>query len=339
MHSKIGSLVIDLQGFELTSEEKELIAHPLVGGLILFTRNYENKSQLKSLCQTVRQARSKPILIMVDQEGGRVQRFREEFFALPPVAFLGEWYDKNPTIALELSRQSGWLMANEVINAGIDLSLAPVVDLNKGISTVIGNRAFHANPEIVSQLAHAYINGMREAGMTATIKHFPGHGSVEADSHHATPVDTRALKEILEVDAEPFRQLIQNGIHAVMAAHIIFPQIDKHQVGFSRIWLQDILRGQLGFKGTIMSDCLSMQGANISANYADRFIAAREAGCDIALLCNQRDGVIQVLDEVQHEQHQLSADKWQPLQANFNLSPQANDRAALTQSFLHAHMG
>ncbi len=339
MHSNIGSLVIDLQGFELTPEEKELIAHPLVGGLILFSRNYQNKSQLMALCQSVRQARSKPLLIMVDQEGGRVQRFREEFFALPPIAFLGEWYDKNPTIALELSRQSGWLMANEIIAAGIDLSLAPVVDLNKGVSSVIGNRAFHSAPDVVSQLAHAYINGMREAGMTATLKHFPGHGSVEADSHHATPVDTRTLKEILEVDAEPFKQLIQNGAAAVMAAHIIFPQVDQHQVGFSRIWLQDILRGQLHFKGTIMSDCLSMQGANISTNYADRFIAAREAGCDIALLCNHREGVVQVLDEVAHEKHQLSADKWQPLQANFNLHAQTSERAALTESFLHAHMG
>lgn len=339
MHSKIGPLVIDLQGFELTPEEKDLLAHPLVGGLILFTRNYENKSQLKSLCQAIRQARTKPILIMADQEGGRVQRFRQNFFALPPVGFLGEWYDKNPTIALELSRQTGWLMANEVIACGVDLSLAPVVDLNKGISTVIGDRAFHATPEAVTQLAHAYINGMREAGMTATIKHFPGHGSVAADSHHATPVDNRALKEILEVDVEPFRQLIQSGVAAVMAAHIIFPQVDQHQVGFSRRWLQDILRGQLKFNGTIMSDCLSMEGASISANYADRFIAAREAGCDVTLLCNHRAGVIQVLDQVQHEKHQLTADKWQPLQANFTLTTQATERTAQTQSFLHAHMG
>lgn len=338
MHSTIGSLVIDIQGYELTPEEKDLISHPLVGGLILFTRNYENKAQLKRLCHSVRQARKLPLLIMADQEGGRVQRFRHDFFALPPVALFGEWYGKDPAIALELSRQAGWLMANEVMQAGIDLSLAPVVDINKGLSDVIGNRAFHSTVEGVYQLAQAYIKGMREAGMSATIKHFPGHGSVTVDSHHATPVDTRTLKEILEVDAEPFRLFIQHDIPAVMAAHIIFPEVDAAQVSFSRRWLQEILRGKLGFKGTIISDDLNMQGANISANYADRVLAARLAGCDITLLCNNRAGVIQALDEIPHQKHQLSADVWQPLQANFTLIQQAGERSTTTQSFLQAHM-
>lgn len=317
MHTKIGCLIIDLQGIEISAEEKELLQHPLVGGVILFTRNYENKKQLQALCQSIRAARSLPLLIMADQEGGRVQRFREQFSDLPGLSFYGEKYDENPVVGLELSRIAGKTMAKEIMAAGLDFSLAPVVDLNKGISSVIGTRAFHAKPEVVIQLAKAYITGMREAGMAATIKHFPGHGSVTADSHHDTPVDERELKVILEDDAVPFKQLIKSGVTAVMAAHIIFPQIDKRQVSFSRTWLQDILRDQLQFKGIIISDCLSMHGANLpSGNYADRVLAAREAGCDITLLCNNRPGVIEVLDKVPHEKHQLAADKWQVMQAS-----------------------
>lgn len=339
MHTKIGSLIIDFQGLELTQEDKELLQHPLVGGIILFTRNYQNKTQLKQLCESIRKVRTSPTLIMVDQEGGRVQRFREDFFALPSLSLFGEWYDKNPSVALELAKSAGWLMAYEIISNGIDISLAPVVDLNKGISSVIGTRAFHANPDIVTKLASAYIAGMQDAGMCATLKHFPGHGSVSADSHLATPIDERSLKEVLEVDAEPFRKLIHAGVKAVMAAHIIFPQVDARQVSFSRVWLQEILRKQLHFNGVIISDCLSMQGANISANYADRVIASREAGCDVILLCNQRDGVIQALDGVPADKHQLSADKWQNLQAKSFAPANAAERIHSTQSFLQAHMG
>lgn len=338
MNDKIGALVIDLQGFQLSAEERELLAHPLVGGVILFTRNYDNRVQLQELCRSIRAARQKPLLIMADQEGGRVQRFRQQFFALPSLSFFGEWYEKNPTLALELSKTAGWLMANEILDAGIDLSLAPVVDLNKGISSVIGNRAFHADPEIVYRLAEVYIHGMREAGMTATIKHFPGHGSVQADSHLDIPIDNRDLKVILEEDIQPFLQLIRGNIKAVMAAHIIFPGIDKLQVSFSHTWLNDILRRQLGFNGVIFSDDLNMQGANISADYADRVRAAREAGCDIALVCNNRKGVVQVLDQLPHDAHQLSADKWRMLQADFSQLDQAATRHTLAKDFLQTHM-
>ncbi len=338
MNNKIGSLVIDLQGFQATPEEVELLQHPLVGGVILFTRNYENREQLKHLCRSIRESRPLPLIIMADQEGGRVQRFRQDFFPHPPVALLGEWYDKNPDLALELTKTAGWLMASEILAAGLDLSLAPVVDINKGISSVIGNRAFHSDPQIVFRLAYTYIEGMQEAGMTATIKHFPGHGSVTADSHLDTPVDARELKVILEDDVAPFERLIHAGVAAVMAAHIIFPQVDSRQVSFSRLWLQDILRKRLGFKGVIVSDDLNMQGANISTDYADRVLAAREAGCDFTLICNNRSGVIQALDRIPHAAHQLDESKWRVMQANFSLQGDLNERTLKAQNFLHAYM-
>lgn len=338
MSTKIGALVIDLQGFQLSPEERELLNHPLVGGVILFSRNYENLSQLQELCRSVRAARQLPLLIMADQEGGRVQRFRSQFFALPSLSFLGEWHDKNPTVALELARTSGWLMAHEVLNAGLDFSLAPVIDLNKGISSVIGNRAFHSDAEVVYRLAHFYIQGMLEAGMTATIKHFPGHGSVQTDSHLDITIDERELQVILEDDIQPFAQLVREGARAVMAAHIKFPNVDPAQVSFSRVWLQDILRERLGFKGVVLSDDLNMQGANISADYADRVLAAREAGCDYALVCNNRAGVIQVLDRVPHAQHQLAEEKWVCMQGNFSHLQKMATRHSLAKQFIETHM-
>lgn len=337
MSIKIGALVVDLQEFQLNAEEKEILAHPLVGGVILFTRNYENPKQLQNLCQSIRAVRSSPLLIMVDQEGGRVQRFREGFYPLPSLSMFGEQYDREPKLALELAKTGGWLMAAEILSAGIDFSLAPVVDLNKNISSVIGTRAFHANPEIVFHLARAYIQGMQEAGMTATLKHFPGHGSVAADSHLATPIDARELKVILDEDNQPFQQLIQTGVSAVMAAHIIFPQVDAMQVSFSRIWLQDILRKRMGFKGIVLSDDLNMKGADISLNYADRVIAARQAGCDMALVCNNREGVIQSLDNIPANLHQLNEEKWRILQGNFALQTKNQERLPQARKFLHAH--
>jgi len=338
MGIKIGSLVIDLEGITVSPEEVELLRHPLVGGVILFTRNYENLTQLKELCRTIRAARQEPLIIMVDQEGGRVQRFRQGFYSHPPLAMLGARFDKDRALALQLAQTAGWLMASEILAAGLDLSLAPVVDINTGLSTVIGDRSFHADPQAVFRLAYAYIQGMQEAGMTATLKHFPGHGSVMADSHHDTPVDTRELKVILEVDLAPFQQLIHAGVHAVMAAHIIFPQVDALQVSFSRVWLQDILRKRLGFNGVIISDALDMQGANISDHYADRVLAAREAGCDFTLICNNRSGVIEALDRIPHAAHMLDENKWRVMQANFSLQGDRDERTLKVQKFLHAHM-
>jgi beta-N-acetylhexosaminidase len=230
----------------------------------------------------------------------------------------GNQYIDNPTMALMQAKEGGARMAAELLAAGIDLSLAPVLDVNKGLNSVIGNRAFHTDPTVVALLARAFMQGMQEAGMAATGKHFPGHGSVTLDSHVALPVDERSLEEVAAHDLIPFAQLIRDGMPAMMAAHIVFPQIDSVPVGFSRIWLHDILRQRLNFTGVIFSDDMNMEGANISTNYADRVLAAREAGCDFVLLCNQRDGVIASLDHVPHTSHQVPYDKWRRLQGDFS---------------------
>lgn len=314
MTDKIGALIIDVSGTELQPEERELLAHPLVGGVILFARNYAAPQQLRELCEAIRASRRDPLIISVDQEGGRVQRFIDGFTRIPSMGYFGRLYDKDKTSALQQAKDCGWLMAVELLACGIDMSLAPVLDLNKGVSEVIGERAFHARSEAVIQLATAFVRGMREAGMASTGKHFPGHGSVALDSHLAMPVDTRSYAEIENDDLVPFKALIKSGINAMMAAHIVFPEVDKQPVGFSSYWLKEILRQRLGFSGTIFSDDLNMEGANISGNYADRVVAARDAGCDFALLCNNRQGVIQVLDNLSYVTHMINIDKWGALQ-------------------------
>lgn len=326
---RIGCFILDLAGPELTAEEEELLAHPIVGGLILFTRNYHSPTQLRQLCSRARATRQTPLLIMADQEGGRVQRFISELTRLPSMGLLGKQQDR------ALVKDCGWLMAAELLAMGVDLSLAPVLDLNKGKNSVIGERAFHREAEVVIQLGKAFIEGMHEAGMAAIAKHFPGHGAVTADSHVAIPVDTRPLKEIEEDDLKPFQAMINTHIPAIMAAHIVFPQVDSLPVGYSRIWLQDILRERLQFTGTIISDDLNMEGANISANYTDRVIAAREAGCDFVMLCNNRQGVIEVLDHLPYATHQISKEKWRLLQGNFSKQPyQENKRWQTTKESL-----
>jgi beta-N-acetylhexosaminidase len=318
MADKIGALVVSIEGTTLSTADKEMLAHPLVGGVILFTRNYENRDQLRHLCQDIRSARKKPLLIMADQEGGRVQRFVPQFTKLPYLSWFGKVYDQDPLKACHLAEDSGWLMASELLSLGIDLSLAPVLDLNKDVSAVIGDRAFHRNPHVVAKLAESYIQGMQEAGMAATGKHFPGHGSILQDSHLALPVDERTFSQIEQDDLIPFAELIKSGITAIMVAHLLFPHVDKVPVTYSRHWLQDILRKRLRFEGVIFSDDLNMEGANISSNYADRFLAAREAGCDFAILCNNPQAIIQVLDKVPSTKHQVIPEKWSELQADFS---------------------
>lgn len=318
MSEKIGSLVIDIEGTELSALDREIIAHPLVGGLILFARNDAPRAELTALCQSIRAVRKTPILLMVDQEGGRVQRFINEFTRLPSLQRWGQLYDKNPVLACAMVKECGWLMASELLSVGIDLSFAPVLDLNKGFNLAIDDRTFHSKPDAVTALAACYMTGMREAGMEATGKHFPGHGAVSGDSHVTVPVDNRPYRDIAEVDMQPFANIIMAGISSIMAAHIIFPAIDTLPVGFSRVWLQDILRKRLNFKGVIFSDDLNMEGANISSNYADRVQAAKEAGCDFTLLCNNRKGVIQVLDTFAADQFQLEPDVWQAMRGSLN---------------------
>lgn len=318
MADTIGSLIIDLQNNDLSPEEREMLAHPLVGGVILFARNYESREQITHLCQSIRASRPQPLIIMVDQEGGRVQRFISEFTRLPPMATFGKLYASHPDAASRFAQNCGWLMAMELLSVGVDLSLAPVLDLNKGISSVIGMRAFHADPHIVILLASAFIRGMHEAGMASTGKHFPGHGSVSLDSHVSLPRDNRMLSEIEQDDIVPFAGMIKAGISAIMAAHIIFPQVDELPVGFSHRWLQDILRKRLQFAGVIISDDLNMEGANISTNFPDRVMAAREAGCDFTLVCNNRVGAIQVLDNLPSAAHKISRDKWSVLLSQYS---------------------
>ncbi|OGT44240.1 MAG: beta-N-acetylhexosaminidase [Gammaproteobacteria bacterium RIFCSPHIGHO2_12_FULL_37_34] len=330
----MGSLVIDLEGTRLSVEESELLTHPLIGGVILFSRNYESRQQLKDLCQHIRSVRPIPLLIMVDQEGGRVQRFIHEFTRLPAMATFGELYDNHQKRASRLAKNCGWLMAVELLSVHVDLSLAPVLDLQKNINQAIGNRAFHPKPEVVIQLGKAFIEGMREAGMAATIKHFPGHGSVQLDSHLGFPRDERTIQELQQEDMLPFIHLIQDHVEAVMVAHILFPNVDAASVSYSRYWLQDILRGKLGFSGIILSDDLTMEGANISAHYPDRVIAAKEAGCDFTLLCNNRKGVIQTIDYLPKHFYFVEEKKWHRLQGKFTDQLEQQDRWQQTNKLI-----
>lgn len=294
----LGPLMIDIAGLELDAQDRNLLKHPLVGGVILFARNFASSEQVSELVRSIHALRETPLLVAVDQEGGRVQRFREGFTRLPPVADLGECYDKDARHARELAKYTGWLNAAELRSVGIDLSFAPVLDLDYGVSGVIGDRAFHRDPQIVAELARAYMQGMDEAGMAAVGKHFPGHGAIEADSHEVISIDKRRYADIRVDDMLPFERMIHYGLPAVMVAHIVYPACDDQAAGFSRFWLQDVLRGELEFKGAIFSDDLSMKGAAVVGNVVDRARASLSAGCDMVLVCNDRPAAIQALDEL-----------------------------------------
>lgn len=315
MGQKTGALIIDLQGLTLSPEERDLLQHPLVGGVILFTRNYESRKQLQALTAAILQANpQKPLLIMVDQEGGRVQRFIPDFTRLAPVASLGQRYDQDKADGLAAVKAHATTMATELLAAGVSISLAPVLDLNKGISSVIGDRAFHRDPDTVTLLAKAYQQAMQQAGMPAIGKHFPGHGSVSLDSHLASPIDHRSFDELLADDLRPFIQLMQAGMPGLMASHLIFPAVDAKPVGFSRRWLTEIVRGQFKYKGVILTDDLNMKGASVVGDCTTRITESREAGCDFALLCNNREGVIHALDHLPIAAHQIDEPVWRVLQ-------------------------
>ncbi|WP_019614470.1 beta-N-acetylhexosaminidase [Psychromonas ossibalaenae] len=289
-------LILDVQGYLLDSEEKEMLAHPLVAGIILFTRNFADINQLKDLVKEIRYYAGNDILIAVDHEGGRVQRFRDDFTLLPSAGSLLELNDLNT--AEQLAFSSAWVMAAELTACDIDLSFAPVLDIN-GISDVIQNRAFSSRPDQVIQLSRAYITGMKTAGMCSTGKHFPGHGSVKADSHIALPSDNRSKAEIFSSDILPFSELItERLLDAVMPSHVVYPHCDAQPAGFSSYWLQDILRKKLNFNGVIISDDLSMHGASFAGNHLSRAEAALNAGCDLLLACNDRDAAVMLLDNL-----------------------------------------
>ncbi|MCW8957094.1 MAG: beta-N-acetylhexosaminidase [Gammaproteobacteria bacterium] len=292
----LGPVMLDLVGGAITAAEREMLLHPQTGGVILFTRNYESLEQITELVSEIHCLRTPHLLVAVDHEGGRVQRFREGFTHLPAAAVFGEIHGTNPQYAKTLAEQCGWLMASECLAVGIDMSFAPVLDLGRGISGVIGDRAFHRKPDQVATLARAFMSGMNRAGMRATGKHFPGHGSIREDSHIAQPVDKRSLNDILMEDVVPFERMISSGLAAVMPAHVVYPAVDDKPAGYSRIWLQQILRQQLGFQGVIFSDDLSMEAAGVVGGFADRANMALSAGCDMVLVCNHSEAAAAVLD-------------------------------------------
>jgi beta-N-acetylhexosaminidase len=306
-----GAVMIDVAGLTLTAEEKDKLNHPNTGAVILFSRNYQEPQQVTELIAEIRAARNGDILIAVDQEGGRVQRFREGFTRLPPAAF----FMQHP----ELAYDAGWLMAAELLAVGVDFSFAPVLDVDCGVSEIIGDRSFSSNPQLATQLARDFAAGMHEAGMAATGKHFPGHGSVALDSHLTLPVDERDLDTIRAHDLIPFRQLIKEGLEAIMPAHVVYPKVAKEAAGFSPFWLQDILRKELGFNGVIFSDDLSMEGAASVGDFPARAKLALSAGCDMVLVCNNPDAAAQVLESLPVENNPLRQQRLQTMQGQVHI--------------------
>jgi len=302
----LGPLMVDIAGTGLDAEDRDILGHPLVGGVILFTRNYQDSRQITALVEAIHALRSPPLLVSVDQEGGRVQRFRTGFTELPPLRLFGRIHDRDPKEAARVAELSAWLMAAELRATGVDLSFAPVVDLDFGVSGIIGDRAFHADPAVVSELARAWVLGMRRAGMGACAKHFPGHGAVQGDSHHMLPVDGRILEIVRRQDLVPYQRLIRLDLPAVMMAHVVFDQLDALPASFSRRWIEGELRGSLRFEGTVFCDDLSMRGAEKAGDYIDRARAALEAGCDMLPVCNSREGVIAILDGLREEANPMS---------------------------------
>jgi beta-N-acetylhexosaminidase len=294
----LGPLMIDLRSTALDAEEREWLAHPAVGGVILFSRNFAGPEQLGALVADVHSIREPSLLVAVDQEGGRVQRFGPPFFRLPPPRSLGHAYDAEPTDALGLARDFGWLMASELRALNVDLSFAPVVDLDLGLSGIIGDRALHSSAAAVTDLALRFAAGMHEAGMAVTAKHFPTHAGTRSDSHVADAVDHRPIDVIWE-ELEPYRHMIRAGLQAVMVGHVMFPEIDPSPASLSSWWIERQLRGELGFAGAVISDDMAMRGAFSAGTAPERVVKALQAGCDMVLLCNSADdipGVIEALE-------------------------------------------
>ncbi|MFC0820188.1 beta-N-acetylhexosaminidase [Moraxella marmotae] len=288
-----GIIMADVAGKTLDDSDKALLANPEIGGMILFARNVESPQQVRQLTDAMRAA-NPDVLIAVDQEGGRVARFRQGFSPLPAMGKLGELYDNEPERALALAYDCGYLMACEVLAVGVDFSFAPVLDIN-GVSLVIGDRAFHAKPDAIIALSARFMDGMKDAGMATTGKHFPGHGSIAPDSHVADAIDTRSFDEVFNFDTQTFVKTLDK-LDALMPAHVIFSQVDDKPAGFSKIWIDDIIRRRLKFDGVVFSDDLCMKAAHIAGDVDARVIAAIDAGCDMALVCNHRDGALLAID-------------------------------------------
>lgn len=308
----LGPVMLDVAGLSLTALEAEMINHPNTGAVILFARNYSDPVQIAALCSAIRAARNGSILIAVDQEGGRVQRFQNGFTRLPPASF----YVDHP----ELAAPAGWLMAAELLAVGVDFSFAPVLDVDCGISTVIGNRSFAQDENVAAQLASDFRKGMQQAGMAATGKHFPGHGAVAADSHLALPIDERSFADIMRKDLIPFKKLIDEGLEGIMPAHVVYAAVDPRPAGFSPFWIQEVLRKQLNFNGTVFSDDLSMEGAASVGGFPERARLAQAAGCDMLLVCNNPDAAGQVLESLPIANDPLREQRLQAMRGSFGLT-------------------
>ncbi|OXR49629.1 MULTISPECIES: beta-N-acetylhexosaminidase [unclassified Pusillimonas] len=302
-----GPVMVDVQGCALTAHELERLQHPLVGGVILFSRNFESREQLTALCQAIHAARNEPLLITVDHEGGRVQRFKSDGFTpLPSMRRLGEIWMDDSLAAMRLATETGYVLGAELRACGVDLSFTPVLDLDYGGSQVIGDRAFHREPQIVAMLARALIQGLMLSGMAACGKHFPGHGYVQADSHHEIPVDDRPLEDIMREDAAPYGWLGDMVLPSVMPAHVIYSQVDPNPAGFSSFWINTILREHLNYNGVVFSDDLTMEGATVAGDILARANAALTAGCDMVLVCNRPDLADELLGRLEHTSSESS---------------------------------
>ena len=294
----LGPLMVDLEGTSISKTERNLLLRAEVGGVILFTRNFESVEQITALVKDIHDLRTPHLLVAVDHEGGRVQRFHKGFSRIPAAAVYAKAAEDDLEQSRVLAEKSGWLMAIELRACGIDFSFAPVLDLAHGLSGVIGDRAFHNRPQTVATLAYAFMHGMNKAGMQAVGKHFPGHGGVVEDSHVAMPVDHRSLEELLRSDILPFESMIENKLAAIMPAHVIYDNVDEKPAGYSSFWIGEILRKRFSFQGVIFSDDLSMEAAGIAGGFGERADAALGAGCDMALVCNHLDGAIEAADYI-----------------------------------------
>ena len=308
------SLMIDIEGPFLSQEDIELIGSPHVGGIILFERNFLDRNQITDLCFEIK-SKKPEIIIAVDQEGGRVQRFKKGFSQIPPMQRLGDLVSYDKHAGLDLCKNAGWLIASELIASGIDLSFSPVLDLDQDLSSIIGDRAFSDQIDIVIECARAFIFGMNEAGMACVGKHFPGHGSISEDSHLEKPIDRRALNEIEKKDLIPFKELI-NNLDGIMTAHILFPDVDERITTFSKIWIKQILREQMKFEGMIFSDDLSMEGTNEFKSFYDKTKNAIISGCEMILICNNREGAKDALKYFEENKIEASEKTFSMLMAN-----------------------
>ena len=308
------SLMIDIEGPFLSQEDIELIGSPHVGGLILFERNFLDRNQITDLCFEIK-SKKPEIIIAVDQEGGRVQRFKKGFSQIPPMQKLGDLVSYDKHAGLDLCKNAGWLIASELIASGIDLSFSPVLDLDQDLSSIIGDRAFSDQIDIVIECARAFIFGMNEAGMACVGKHFPGHGSISEDSHLEKPIDRRALNEIEKKDLIPFKELI-NNLDGIMTAHILFPEVDERITTFSKIWIKQILKEQMKFEGMIFSDDLSMEGTNEFKSFYDKTKNAIISGCEMILICNNREGAKDALKYFEENKIEASEKTFSMLMAN-----------------------